>query len=347
MFFKVYNKVVSMSKNRIFYYDLLRAFAIIAVIMCHVDPFFGVWQEPGIKFILHSIFHGIGLIGVPIFLMLSGALLLNRDYDLSYFIKRRFSRIFPPAIFWMAVILLCGFFYFRWDNGYLWNIFIGNGSIMWYFWILIGIYLAIPIINSFIKEYELKGVEYFLVIWFAIIILKTFQLWPLFPPFEMNTNFELNIFVGFMGYLLLGYYLVNKDFRLNNWLMAAIGTVILILSLGAYVYMDTNGINMGPLYQNVTNVLMAVGMLLMVKYIDRVGLFENIESRPIGKAIISISVCSYGMYFAHFLIVNYLSQFDIHSNKFVIVMLLIVIVSSWVVTYVLSKIPYLKTFSGA
>ena len=33
-------------KERIFYYDFLRAFAIIAVIMCHVDIFFGSLTTP-------------------------------------------------------------------------------------------------------------------------------------------------------------------------------------------------------------------------------------------------------------------------------------------------------------
>lgn len=170
-----------MKYNRIFYYDFLRAFAIIAVIMCHVDPFFGSWSDINIKFIFHSGFHGIGLIGVPIFLMLSGALLLNKEYTLSYFIKRRFSRIFPPFLFWILIIMLFGIFYFNWDYNYLWNIFIGNGSIMWYFWLLIGIYLSIPILNSFIKEYDLKGCEYFLIIWISIIILKTLHFGQFFP----------------------------------------------------------------------------------------------------------------------------------------------------------------------
>ena len=335
-----------MSKNRIFYYDFLRAFAIIAVIMCHVDPFFGAWHDNGINFILHSIFHGIGLIGVPIFLMLSGALLLNRDYTLSYFLKRRFSRIITPFIFWILVIFAIGMFYFKWDSEYLWNIFIGNGSIMWFFWILIGIYLFIPIINSFIREYELKGVEYFLIIWFVTIILKTFQLWPLFPPFELNTNFELNYFAGFIGYPILGYYLANIEFNIDNLKMSLIGVVILILSLGCYVYMDLNGLNMGPLYQNLTNVFMAIGLFLCIKSIDKMGIFRNIETKVLGKAIVSISICSYGMFFAHFMIVKFLQQFDIHSNKFLIIMLIVVVALSWLVTYVLSKIPYLDRFSG-
>ena len=68
-------------KERIFYYDLLRAFAIIAVIICHVDHFFGPLTSTT-QVIAQMTFHDIGDIGVPIFLMISGALLLNRDYPI-------------------------------------------------------------------------------------------------------------------------------------------------------------------------------------------------------------------------------------------------------------------------
>ena len=115
-------------KERIFYYDFLRAFAIIAVIICHVDFYFGPIAFPTEE-ILRMTFHDIGRIGVPIFLMISGALLLNRDYpSLGDFLKRRFARIIYPFIFWMILITLTNF-YFHKPYSYMWNVFIGNPSI--------------------------------------------------------------------------------------------------------------------------------------------------------------------------------------------------------------------------
>ena len=169
-----------MVKNRIFYYDFLRALAIIAVIMCHIDLFFGSYQDGIFKYIFHSMFHGTGLVGVPIFLMLTGALLLNKKYEIYSFLKRRFSRIMPPFIFWVILIMALGAFYFNWDKQHLFDFFVGNGSLTWYIWMLIGIYLFIPVVNSFFREYEFKGIEYFLAIWFLTIVLKTFHIWPYF-----------------------------------------------------------------------------------------------------------------------------------------------------------------------
>ena len=335
-----------MVKNRIFYYDLLRALAITAVIMCHIDMFFGVYQDSILKFVFHSAFHGSGLVGVPIFLMLTGALLLNREYKLSDFFKKRLSRIVLPLIFWDIIIMGTGVLLLSWDHQRLFDFFIGKGTIMWYIWMLIGIYLFIPIINSFFREYELKGVEYFLAIWFFTIILKTFNLWPLFPAFEMNTNFGLDYFTSFIGYPVLGYYLVNKEFHIDNAKMAIIGLLLFIASVGAYIYMDYNLINMGPLYQNITNVFMGIGLFVFIEYIDKLNIFKNIQDNLIGKFITSISVCSYGMYFDHFLLIILLEPFGIHSNKHILLILVLFVVVSWLIIYILSKIPYLKRVCG-
>lgn len=132
-----------MHENRIFYYDFLRAFAIIAVVMCHIGSFFGS-LDTVTKIIYHDSIHAIGLMGVPIFLMLTGALLLNKKISLSKFFKRRFSRICFPFIFWAVIILASGFLIFDWNLEIALRRFMGEASILWYFWTLIGIYLFIP-----------------------------------------------------------------------------------------------------------------------------------------------------------------------------------------------------------
>ena len=85
--------MVEKTKKRIFYYDELRALAIIMVVLCHVvilyRPFTydtAIHSVPGLFYILTHV-------AVPIFFMLSGALLLDRTYDLPGFFKKRFTRI--------------------------------------------------------------------------------------------------------------------------------------------------------------------------------------------------------------------------------------------------------------
>ena len=97
------NVTATKKKTRIFYYDALRAFAIIFVILIHTSKWFAK-SEP-----VHSLFWtfssslaSLGNVGVPIFFMISGALLLNRKYDdLGGFYKKRLSRLFIPFFFWI------------------------------------------------------------------------------------------------------------------------------------------------------------------------------------------------------------------------------------------------------
>ncbi len=327
-------------KERIFYYDALRAFAIIAVIICHVDHFFGPLTSTT-QVVAQMAFHDIGRIGVPIFLMISGALLLNREYpDLGQFLKKRFARIIYPFIFWI-ILILCQLYYYGYNTGFLWKVFIGEPSITWYFWVLIGIYLFLPVLNSFVKEYGDKGLEYFLAIWFIIMILKTFNSYPLW------SYFDLSYFAGYVGYPVLGYYLANKKFKMSDAKVCLLGFVTLLISLSVFVYLNYQSSNMISLiYQNVPIVFMGAGLFLFIQYLDKLNRFDSIKNNFIGKIILSLSLYSYGMYFSHVLVVKYLSYHNPQSHLMFPVMFVGIIFLSWLLPYILSKIPYLKIFSG-
>ncbi len=327
------------TKERIFYYDFLRAFAIIAVIICHVDIFYGSLSTP-LQIIAKLTFHDIGRIGVPIFLMISGALLLNREYVLSDFLKRRFTRIIYPFVFWMFLISI-GLICFNSSFDFILGVITGDFSVAWYFWTLIGIYLSIPIINSFVRDYGEKGLEYFLVIWIVIVFLQMIHHYPLFA------NFRLDFFVGCMGYLILGYYLINKDFKLDDKKLLILSLILLIISLGIYVFCDYNKIDLiNSIYLNIPMILIASSFILIVKSIDRLTSFKRIKSNIIGDSIVSVSKHSYGMYFSHVIVLKVLSMVNPHSNLLFPIMVILMVVLSWLLVYIVNRIPFLRKFSG-
>ena len=322
------------SKERIFYYDFLRAFAIIAVIICHVMMFFP-HAGSNAEELLQLAVHDIGRMGVPIFLMISGALLLRKDYELNDFLKRRFSRIIYPFLFWIILISLT-VIYFGGNRTYVWYVFIGTNSVTWYFWTLIGIYLFIPVIKPFINEHGDKALKYFLAIWFVTVILNTFSSYPLWP------YFDLNLFAGYVGYPILGYYLNTREFENSNITLTALA--LTIVSFGAYVaftyYANPNSLTMT--YINVPMVFLAGGMFLLAKNLK---CLDSLPSK-VKSAVTSISVCSYGMYFSHVIVMRFLAQYNTHSNMLFLVMLVLTVFLSWAPVYILSKIPYLKEVCG-
>lgn len=326
------------SKERIFYFDVLRAFAIIAVIICHVGHFFGPLTTPA-EIISELTFINIGMAGVPIFLMISGALLLNREYpNLKNFLKHRFARIIYPFIFW-TILILGQLYYHGYNSKFIWGVFIGEPSILWYFWTLIGIYLFIPVLNSFIKDYKIKGAEYFLAIWLFTIILKTFNAYPLW------SHFNLDMFANYIGYPVLGYWISNKKFNINDKKLCMAGLIIFLISLAVFVYCCYTNFSLAQ-YQNLANMLEAAGLFIFIMCLDRLNRFESIKDGFIGNAILSLSICSYGMYFSHTIIVKALSYHNPGSNLLFPIMFVLIVFLSWLLPYVLSKIPYVKTFSG-
>lgn len=79
-----------MNKVRLQYIDLLKVLSIFAIISIHA---FMVWQSAEVKNINIYAFSSIVRFGVPVFVMISGALLLNRDIELGSFLKKKVKRL--------------------------------------------------------------------------------------------------------------------------------------------------------------------------------------------------------------------------------------------------------------
>lgn len=148
-------------ENRIFYLDELRAIAILCVIFAHTIQNFPVNMNYLTSPTLLS-YLTVARMGVVLFFMISGALLIGKDYNLSVFLKKRFSRVLIPTIFWqiigfLSILIFIGFTY---DNL---TFAVTQFGFPWFVCAILGVYFVIPIFNSFIKEYGIKGAEYFLI----------------------------------------------------------------------------------------------------------------------------------------------------------------------------------------
>lgn len=333
-------------KKRIFYLDELRMIAILAVILCHIDnlyPYVTTSLKQAIPYFLTD----FGRIGVPIFLMISGALLLNRDYDLVFFLKRRFSRILIPFIFWVIVLGLFHFYVLGFPIDKTFDWMLGSG-VTWYVYELIGAYLFIPVVNAFIQKYGEKGMIYFLIIWGITLVTAVFN----FHPFPHLT---LEYFSGFIGYMVLGYYLFTHKFNFTDGAMMLIGILLFVVFFiinCANSYINDSFFS----YMSLILALQSAGIFLFFRYageyceknktsmLGKIGSY--VENGWIGKIVFSISLCSYGMYFTHTFFYRALETMELHSIKLIPILFIIVVFLSWLLTYICSKIPLLDRVSG-
>ncbi len=336
-------------KERIFYLDEVRAIAILLVLLAHTIKYFPVNINYLTSPTLLS-YLAISRMGVPLFFMLSGALLLNKEYSISQFIKKRFSRVLIPAVFWY-IILFLSVAYANAFNFNLINVWIYDAPFPWFVCAIIGIYLLMPVFNSFIKEYGTKGAEYFLLLWIIFIILTNFNLTQEYYVTLIFQNFGV-----FMGYVVLGYYLTNKQFNIYSLPMAIFCAIIFIICVAINIY---NALNFTTIVyiESISIIIQCSALVLILRYLSKFAslnpksalskLHGFIEKSFIGIIIYTLSICSYTIYLMHEHIINLLLQYyPITTFNLVPAAFLLLAIGSLAVAVILSKIPILNKIVG-
>lgn len=150
---------------------------------------------------------------VPLFIMLSGALLLQPSKlheSIRFFFKKRVKRIGFAFIFWSLIYLGWAFFIsntpFTLNNfieGSLFSIFSGSYYHFWFLYLIIGLYLLTPILRAIVAYDSQKILKYLIILWFLGVSIV--------PVIQLITGYNLNdtLFVmgGTLGYFVLGIYL--------------------------------------------------------------------------------------------------------------------------------------------
>ena len=154
---------LSYSHKKYFTPDLLRALAILCVILVHTTE--RIYQFNLEEMVHYSLqrksfaltLFTIGRMGVPIFLFLTGYLLLSRNYDKEYtavFYKRNFIGLLITVEIWIILYNIFNSWFYQIPfsmNELLRNMFFlkaTNMSHMWYIPVILGIYLFIPFVSQ-------------------------------------------------------------------------------------------------------------------------------------------------------------------------------------------------------
>lgn len=338
------------------WYDSLRVIATLGVICIHVSSEYQ--PESGTitnySFWVGNIFDSLSRFSVPVFVMLSGALLLPKQDSICVFWKKRILRLLVPFLFWSSVYILKSF----WDGyqdgvrlslgGYLQEIFLqmrdGSSLHFWYIYMIFGVYLFVPIIGKWVRGSSPKEHLYFLGIWALTIILSQ-------PVLEaLKPDIELSYFSGFLGYLVLGYFLDQRHFenkRLQrNIALSLIGVGLISTILGTYLIHYDTGKYESTFYECLSpNILLySSGVFLFVKN-------RTISFSPLVKVRDFISKYSYGVFLVHVLVFFKLQDFGITWNFVdpvigIPLTVTICFAISLFIVFIINKLPFGKYISG-
>lgn len=287
---------MSQTRPSIFYIDFLRFIAAIAVVVIHVlGPFRFLYGEiDNADWLAAMGFNSISRWAVPIFMMISGALLLSdrRPFDCRQYITRRLGKVLIPFIAWTLIYALVGGF-----EGFSWSGQVTSQLILestnepawyhlWFFYDFIPLYFVIPLLAPVLHSMRDERVKLVLAAWGMLTLMHLLK---------VETPLRQNI-VLYSGYLVLGWYLFNRDNRpeLKYWLVAGISCLIINFFGSWYLAelkKEYSVFFMG--YKSVNTVLIG-GMLFVVAQ----SYAENIKGR-LRSMVSLISKYSLGIYLVH------------------------------------------------
>ena len=272
---------------------------------------------------------------VPLFIIASSYLQFPTHYPTMEFFRRRAVRILVPFLLWTVV------YAFRWGDpvenfrNLLLNFNYAAGH-LWFVYMLLGVYLLMPLLSPWAEKVEKKELQIYLGICLFTTMIPLIRDWaaggattviygpsglprqalfPLWGEASWNAYGTFYYFSGFIGYLLLGLYF-RKFVGELSWkktLGIAIPCYIagFAISFGGFlrrVYETAEGtFPVGGLVEKAvwwetTWCNDTIGVVLMA--IAWILVFKKIkaEGRFYKNVLLPVSKASYGIYLMHLLI---------------------------------------------
>lgn len=334
--------------------DLIRAIAAFCVVLTHVVE--GVYLNMTLESMLSMSLGNrlfsianftIGRIGVPLFLILSGYLLLARDYDENK-IKKFYKHNFLPLLIvweiWLIVyqIYLCLYNHaaFNFSTYIHQALFLQKNELShsWYMPMIISMYLFLPYVSIALNKMNPIMLSILLAITYTHLFVVPFISFY----HNMQTQLNLQFSGGIYGvYLILGYCLNRyKDIIDKFYRRIHIYIISMFLYIGTVAIQFVrfqHGTALKVWYSFFTMPLLGAFIFLLLNKIP--------ISKSITKFVTRLSTCSFGIYLVHNLIclpcVRYVKNVQ---NKYfcVIVLSLLIYFCSFIIVELLSKISFFK-----
>ncbi len=317
--------------TRIYWLDVVRTIAIISITMNHaVSRTFDVYGDTMAEFntipvlftVIKSVLYCFSRLGVPLFLMISGALLLPRNYTeknkLEKFIKHNWFNLFITTEIWLAIMywfLQLGSSSILRTEGFL-PAFIGFiknqlfidqvtfGS-MWYMPMILCVYLMIPIFSLAVNKID-KG--YFIIpMTIAMVSGMIIPTWnAAMDAVGSNASIDIalsitDLFSIYFIYVFIGYFIsqgLMKQIPNYILILGIILPFVLVCVFQFWIY--TTPSNYAVRYQS-------FGLLISASCLFEIMRRKDNDLLP-NKIVTEISKISFGIYFLHIIVMTLIEK---------------------------------------
>lgn len=349
---------------------LVRIIAIMGVVALHVTDalinpanYFG-----GLSWWFANVINSFGRTAVPLFIMLSGFLILNpqKHYSQKQIFEKAIFRIGIPLIFWSI-------FYFLWRQRW-WAEIISPGYVLekvlsgrlfhlYFLVIIIGLYIITPPLKDLLNKSS-KTQKRKMVIAGLLFAFTATAITYIFPLAQSLIN-VFTLFTLSIGYYLTGDYLrkINLSTKQAGFLL--LSTLFLVFFTAFLNYQNrifySRGISLfwtsgsGQYfweYASPNVILMSLALFTLLINTDK--FLQIIKTKLIVKMIKYFSATAFGIYIIHPFIIDLLDHFArmaihlISSNLwfYILKKILLVFLISHITVWFMSKITLVKKLVG-
>lgn len=348
----------NVTNKRINSFDVMRIIAICAVVFGHMSAdYIKSYPNESLEFISNNIIHSLCRFAVPVFFMISGALMLNEDKKLSnkkiiHAALNIFVLLFAWSIFYSLAYNVIKPLVFKEEisvSAIVHTMFYGHYH-MWYLFVLIGLYLITPILRTFIRRDNLPLITAYLKFSIVVCIALPFvnQIVNLFTSDEnliknYISNYQIVYFNDPLVYYILGWYIVNigieKRTRIAIYIFGLLGFITTIVCSQLF-YDNTQSPN-NFFYEN-RSLAVFVYSLAFFTFLYNLLTIKNYTA---SAAVLELSRLSFGVYLIHpvFLFALKIIIHDIGPAPLdTIVISICATALSFFSIFVISKIPLIK-----
>ncbi len=364
-------------QNRLVWCDAIRLLAFFMLLCCHAaDPFYAAaaYATSGASVDPELVQWGTrwgSLVRpcVPLFVMLTGVLSLPLKGSMESFYKKRIPRVFFPFLIWSVLYYMTPWFtgllgldssvvikLFSWAENdsqaladgldkviripYTFNFIACH---MWYIYMLIGLYLYLPIFSAWVERATKRQKGIVLGLWALSTFLPYFTEYVskyAFGTCEWNSFGLFYYFAGFNGYMLLGHYIQQYVKTLSVSLPLLI--VGFLITYSGYTYImelpdkTPEQVELFWTYNTPNVAMMTVACFLLV-YRIRI----SQDSRVVSW-LASLTTCGFGIYMIHYYFVclgyDMGEWFHIPAPLRIPFSALIILACSWIIVFFAKKV---------
>ena len=321
--------------------DVSRLVAMFLLVCCHcADPFnFYSGHDP--ETLARIQFWG-GAWGslirpcVPLFVMITGSLLLPLRRETGPFLRRYLPRIIWPFVIWSAIYYLFPWLLSLLGGGpEMLGVFFPYAASepatlsaaldrivriplnfnplavqMWYIYLLVGLYLYQPVFSAWVEKASLRAKLWFLGVWGVTLLLPYYrhfvdgQLWG---ECAWNDFGMLYYFCGFNGYLLLGHVLRHHVLPWRTVLLWGVPMFVAgyLLTFFGFNYTRTLSNVTGDLdilelfwtYCSLSVVLMSAPLFALMSHL-------NPRSERVQLLLKNLTTCGFGIFMIHYFFIG-------------------------------------------